>query len=1167
LRRIDGVCARFEGAWQAGPPPHLEAFLTGETGPERTELLRELLLLELHYRQARGERFTVDEYLKRFPEAADAIRRVFAQRETAEAAAGLPEDPAFSVATVSERPTPAPGEAKPRWPTVPGYEILGELGRGGMGIVYQARQTALKRVVALKMIRAGEFADDQERARFRAEAEAVARLRHPSIVQIFEVGQAGDGPFFSLEFMEGGSLDRRVRATPQPPRLAAGLVAALARAMHAAHQSGVVHRDLKPANVLLGLRPGALSDAPAAEPGDCPLAAFEPKVTDFGLAKQLDSDAGQTHTGAVLGTPSYMAPEQAEGRTRDVGPAADIYALAAILYELLTGRPPFKGSSKRETLEQVCTREPVPVRQLQPAVPRDLETICLKGLRKDPRQRYASAAALADDVQRWLDGRPIHARPVPAWERLWKWARRRPELAGLALAVVVALVGLAVGGVLYGQGMAARLARGQAINHLYAQGQVAEAAGQHLYAQGQVTEAAGQFEVARTHWEQAQGTLAADPDAADPDMARLLHEGLERVQARLKEEAERQGLLAERQQFAQRRQRFERQRDRVLFHTVSLREPDAAADAAAVRQAAPAALAVLGVEPPTLTAGLAKFRALFESDAERRRLAEQCVEVLLVWAEAELAAAGPDDGPRRALWLLDAAAELAAAHDLGATRTFHRRRAKCLDRLGRAAEARAEQQKADGLAPAGALDFFETALAEYRDNHVAEASAACARAILLQPDHFWAHYVKGLCNLRTERWGETEVELGICLGRGTAYPWLLSLRGLAYVGLKEIKRAEADFAQALADSSDPAFRAAVLTDRSQVRLGQKRLADAERDLREALALRPDTASGQAALARLLTLRDDLDGAVTQLDRAVQLRPRDPALYSQRARLHVRRNDAAAARRDFAQVIASEPPGSTSPRLVAAHVELASLLGLAGEHKAALAHCDAALALNQDYADAYRQRAVVLLKLNQTQEAGDALDRYLKCGGKPDSKIYRARGIIHLEHKDYLAAVAAYSQALHLKEDAEILTERGWAYLTQEAATPALADFDAALRLAPADANALLGRGAALVQRARLADVAEAAAAAEKALALPKPDVKRLLAGARIYARAARIVGAAKDAREAKYQMRALILLNEAMELTPAPKRPAAWRLAQAEAAFRPLQQTAGMLQLRRKYGR
>jgi WD40 repeat protein/tRNA A-37 threonylcarbamoyl transferase component Bud32 len=309
----------------------------------------------------------------------------------------------------------------PGRPTVAGYEILAELGRGGMGVVYKARQTKLNRLVALKMILSGAHARPEDLARFSAEAEAVAGLRHPHIVQIYDVGEQGGLPFFSLEFVEGGTLADRLDGTPWEAPRAAQMVELLARAMHAAHTAGVIHRDLKPANVLL-------------------TADGTPKVTDFGLAKRLDGAGSQTRTGTIMGTPSYMAPEQAGGRTHDLGPATDVYALGAVLYELLTGRPPFRAATDLDTVLQVINREPVPPAQLNAKVPRDLETVCLKCLHKDPARRYASALELADDLRHFLNHEPIRARPVGRVERFGRWCRRNPVVASLAAAVAVALV-------------------------------------------------------------------------------------------------------------------------------------------------------------------------------------------------------------------------------------------------------------------------------------------------------------------------------------------------------------------------------------------------------------------------------------------------------------------------------------------------------------------------------------------------------------------------------------------------------------------------------------------------------------------------------------------------------------------------------------------------------
>lgn len=307
-------------------------------------------------------------------------------------------------------------------PELPGYEVLGELGRGGMGVVYKARQVALDRTVAVKMIPAWRAAGGSDEARFRAEAEAVARLAHPNIVAVHEVGRHAGRPYLVLEYVAGGSLAARIAGVPQDPRRAASVVETLARAIHAAHTAGIIHRDLKPANVLL-------------------TADGVPKLADFGLAKRLDSSApGLTGSESALGTPAYMAPEQAAGGSSAVGPAADVYGLGSILYAMLTGRAPFQGSTGLELLQKVVASDPVPPSRLQPGIPADLETICLKCLAKEPAGRYASAAELAADLNRFLEGRTIAARPVGAVGRVWRWARRNPAVAGLMSAVAALLV-------------------------------------------------------------------------------------------------------------------------------------------------------------------------------------------------------------------------------------------------------------------------------------------------------------------------------------------------------------------------------------------------------------------------------------------------------------------------------------------------------------------------------------------------------------------------------------------------------------------------------------------------------------------------------------------------------------------------------------------------------
>jgi serine/threonine protein kinase len=412
--QVDHTCDRFEVAWKSAGAsigrPRIEDHLDAVAQMERPVLLSELVLLDVYYRRLHGDDPQLADYGTRFPgldpdwlASAVAIRASMPRLSLA----ALPVDP----------------------PAIPGYEILGVLGRGGMGVIYEARQVGLKRGVALKMMRDQAGASAQDLARFATEAEAVARLQHPNIVQIYEIGAHAGRPFFSLELLTGGSLDQKLAGAPLQAASSAQLVESLARAVHYAHQHGILHRDLKPANVLL-------------------TAEGLPKIADFGLAKLTAADAGQTQSGTVLGTPSYIAPEQARGQIKDLGSAVDIYSLGAILYETLTGRPPFRAETPLETMRQVQAEEPVSVIRLQPKAPRDLNTICMKCLQKEPHKRYSSAEALADDLRRFRAGEPIQAQPVRVLERSVKWAKRRPTLAALVAVSVVAVLGL-FGGTLW----------------------------------------------------------------------------------------------------------------------------------------------------------------------------------------------------------------------------------------------------------------------------------------------------------------------------------------------------------------------------------------------------------------------------------------------------------------------------------------------------------------------------------------------------------------------------------------------------------------------------------------------------------------------------------------------------------------------------------------------
>jgi serine/threonine protein kinase/formylglycine-generating enzyme required for sulfatase activity len=503
------ILERFDQAWQQGPRPALANYLLPATHPEYRELVVSLVRIDIECRVKAGDEPPLVEaylgtYAAEFSDPSDAlqiiateyewrwrrepgVRRAEYLQRFPQYAADLPgrlkvrwdcptanchttleiADEAAETAVCprcQQRCTLRPAATEhfdnldktgvevivpakhPDWPNIPNYEILEQLGVGGMGVVYKARElSVLGRIVAIKMIRAGAHARPDDVTRFLTEAEAAARLEHPNIVRIYEIGKHNSQPYFSLEFVDGGSLDRKLAGKPQSATVAAQLVEVLARAMHVVHEHGIVHRDLKPSNVLL-----ARSDRHrglSLDQGPDEVSYFEPKIGDFGLAKRLAEGAGLTPTEAILGTPEYMSPEQAAGKARMVGPSADIYALGVILYEMLTGHPPFRGVTWMDTVQLVLTAEPVTPRRWQPKMPADLETICLKCLRKQPEKRYATAKDLADDLRRFLNGEPIVGRPVSPWEHFVTWVRRHPAAATM-IALGSLLVCLMVGGLL-----------------------------------------------------------------------------------------------------------------------------------------------------------------------------------------------------------------------------------------------------------------------------------------------------------------------------------------------------------------------------------------------------------------------------------------------------------------------------------------------------------------------------------------------------------------------------------------------------------------------------------------------------------------------------------------------------------------------------------------------
>jgi tetratricopeptide (TPR) repeat protein/tRNA A-37 threonylcarbamoyl transferase component Bud32 len=1167
--RIDALCRSFEAAWKAvdtgDTRPRIENCLADVGEAERWPLLRELLRVELHYR--RGENPGTEEYRRRFPTYAGRLAPLF--QEPALPGRGqrtAPEDNRLDAAALSKpdgyaddtppappRDRPAGGQSgTPRGalPSIPGYEILGELGRGGMGVVYQGRHVALNRPVALKMIRAGALAGGPEVSRFRAEAEAVARLQHPNIVQVYDVGEHGGPPYFSLEFCPGGSLAAKLGRTPLPPGSAAPLVEALARAMHTAHGAGVIHRDLKPANVLLA-------------------ADGTPKITDFGLAKKLD-EAGQTASGAVVGTPSYMAPEQARGRSKDVGPWTDVYALGAILYECLTGRPPFKAASALETLAQVLTQEPVPPSRLQPGVPRDLETVCLKCLRKEPHKRYASAEALADDLRRFRAGEPVWARPAPAWERVWKWAMRRPAAAALIAVSTLAVLSLVLGGFAL-QGERAHRAERELTERRRLDGQRDQV--RMITRKGQAAAEGEDWEEAIVEYGQALTLIDLEPLLAD------LREDVADARRAAVKQRDFQELRV------QKLKQFNQLGGDAHFHGLVLAGAAPTRNAQVTRDAAKQALALFGVSADTEAGPV--FEEPFTA-REKKKITDGCYELLLLQADAEAQPGTPKD-VRKAKGTLERAARLAR---LGLpTKAYHLRLARYLALLHDEAAAAQERQRAQAIEQTDALDEFLLGDEQQRQagpESLREAIGHFERAVDRQADHFWAHFFLAVCHLRLKEAALAKGSLRACLILQPDLPWPHLLRGMVHAQLGEFEAADADLQDALQRNPNEDASYSIAASRGALRMLQGKYPDAVSELKGAIALSPSRYQAYWELAKVYGLQKRPELALAQLDQALAVARTEPAvlqlLYRTRAGLHAQQDDWGAELIDLRLAIAQEPRDSKSPELAEDHVRCGRLLLRPGRYPDALTAFEAALKVQPTLAAAQLGRCEALLGLERYEDMVRSLDEHAPRPDKLEepAKLYYLRGVARACRRDYAGAVEEYTRALVGRLDSRTLNSRtlvlrGGAYLFQDALKPALHDFQEALKLDPNNGDAYNGRGYARVQ---LGQYRQGTADANKAVTCELGKSPALLCNAaRVFAQAVGQIDAKPGrptrqdlAERAGYQDRALKLLREAVKEAVKLERPGErgtfWRKRiAADHDLRPIRESLGYRQLDAEYGR
>ncbi len=853
-------------------------------------------------------------------------------------------------------------------PSIPGYEILGTLGRGGMGVVYKARQSGLNRLVALKMIIGGSHAGSRQLARFRIEAEAVAQLKHPNIVQIYDIGEVDDMPYVSLELLEGGDLDDRLAGTPQPGVQAAELMATLARAVHAAHQARIVHRDLKPANVLL-------------------TADGVPKITDFGLAKRLESDDNQTNSGDIMGTPSYMAPEQAMGRTKDVGPAADIYALGAILYEVLTGRPPLKGETVIETVRMVVHEEPVPPSRLVPRLARDLETICLKCLYKAPEQRYATAEELAEDLDRYREGKPIKARPISLFGRAIKWSRRHPVAAASLILGVLAFLSLGAGFMIHQERRNSWVLEQNNVAMELLDRDVKSRSADTLR-QDQVDMATFLKEIGtEPRLQRISLRIAAKQKSVE-----------ERFQELSSNAAAEQRARADRERFA----KFQGLDQEAQLYAAGFAVLDETDRLAKLSASAHAALATYAQDPQASDDAwtLANPLPAALQETEKARVADACYDLLLIRSQA----ATPDVGLR----ILDRAVHLRPKP----TAAYHRRRADCLERAGDLAGRDREIREAGLIDPLTPLDYFLNGRELFLRRRFADAVRPLQSALQADPNQISAHLLLAVCyiNMQPKRLGQARTSLDACIGKHGDLVGLYLMR--AFVSGQEsnqaletlaqsrpdeeeaarlrqdakdaIAAAEADYRKALEAldlKPDDNLRYSLLTNRGLMWLQSNRLDDAVVDLEAAIRLKPGLYQAHGMLAKVYERQGRLDAAAASLTRGIDCHPEPivlAGLYRSRALLRAYRSDITpdqrkSALRDLEETIRLEPDKALKVR---DHVDRAKLFFASGQAQEAMTACDAALAIIPDDAEAHRVRISSLMELKRYDEVLTSTDAYI-----------------------------------------------------------------------------------------------------------------------------------------------------------------------------------------------
>jgi serine/threonine protein kinase/tetratricopeptide (TPR) repeat protein len=950
--------------------------------------------------------------------------------------------------------------------SIPGYRILGELGRGGMGVVYKARQLGLNRTVALKMIIAGAHASGDQVLRFQAEAEAVARLLHPNIVQVYDIGKQDGLPYFSLEFVDGKPLDRDLEGKPQTEKRAAELTETLARAMHYAHENGIMHRDLKPANVLLS-KSGV------------------PKITDFGLAKQLEGDSSQTKTGTIMGTPSYMAPEQGRGE-KTINHLADVYALGSMLYEFLTGRPPFLAPTPLKTLMRLLHEEPVPPSRIQPGISRDLETICVKCLQKDPQRRYETAGALAEDLRRFQAGEAILARRVSRTELAWRWCKRNPKIAALSGSVAVLLLAVAVSVSL----MLIRISRDRAA--------IAETRQQGEQRLEQATLAISQGNFGRAKdllkWSDPLMTSAAD---------------LQELRGKL------QVLNSQVDNFARFRELLDRVRYLGLYGGLAT-----ALDGRGVSHELITLYDQIEQQQESGNHGWPPL-----NPQQEQLLKEDVFDLFLVSSNIELTAsqvsgdlASKQAAARHSIELLNRAEKI-----LPGTKAFLVWRGGCFELLGQKEAQVADHERSHSIEATSAVDRFWHAYADYGraedalkkgDGKSAGSSYRLAatgftKVIEVRPESFWAYFSWALCLSKLgDRYGAV-VGYTNCSQLRPDVPWPYTNRGLMHFQLGERDPALADFSKAIeVGPHDPT--AYGLRGQFYFMTGERALAKA--DYAAGLKLQPANAEYRRSHGILNLVTKDLDGSLADWDELRKLVPNSHEPYSKRGGIFLGRHEFDKALAEYEAAIQKKGDdldsltgratihrwqGQTDAALAEINhivnklvpdkhdyiVERADLLRSLGRYDEAIEDYQRCVTLHPKQTDGYLGLAQVYEKQDRPILARECYERMIKADSA-SAAVYLYRAEFLRSHGDYDAALADCDLAAKI-DPKSVIPEfvRAGIIAAQGKPEQAVKDLDQLLKGAPPQDGKVLYAAACAWSLAAQA----AAKSADRAVAALAPE--------------------------------------------------------------------------------